>query len=118
MVQQGLPERHTFKTGDFVEELLVTDTRVYEVTYVSESGDSILINPAREGDRKWKDEKRTTPTGYGVVWHERLSSSNTLAERGLRRRLDGAFRTGRNTHPIRPCRTHEGVPVSETDYRF
>lgn len=117
MVEQGKPEHFTFKVGDFVEELLVTDTMVYEVTFVTESGNGILIKRTADSSHQWKDEKRTTPEGYGVVWIEQMSTPHT-EERKLRRRLDGAFRIGRNSNPIRPCRRHEGVPVSETDYRF
>lgn len=124
MVEQGLPERHTFNIGDFVEELLVTDTRVYVVTFVTESGDSILLSVAPDGDRTWKDAKRTTPQGYGVVWTEVVEPKAGAEEMRRLRRKDGTFRMGRNTSPLRPCRTYiplnetAPVPVRETDYRF
>lgn len=98
---------HDFTVGDFVEEMLVTDTRVYEV--IKTTPKTITLRGTKSGEKLENDfpiiltEALTDPLG-------KLST--------LRLRKDGTFRTHKNGWNINPARTVEGKPVRKVDWSF
>lgn len=106
------------KVGDFLSELLVTDTIVYEVVKITKA--TVTVRPTMSGGAIYDDESCDKgANGLSVVWEEQLPNPHAKT-RTLRVRKDGSIRMGSHTgnRPFRPARTINGVPVRRVDYRF
>lgn len=105
-------EPWTPRVGDFVTEVLVTDTVTYEV--VAKTPKTLRIRRTRHGEIV----KRTNEGGnpYPCVWHEAVSDPGAT-ERVVRLRKDGCYRSAKYGNPLRPATVIDGKPVSYTDYR-
>ena len=108
--QQTKSPHHPVELGHFVQELLVTDTRIYEVTRVTDK--SITIRETQNGRTISNDD-------IAVVLTEAISDTNGR-EYTLRLRKDGTFRIGNHSgaHALRRARAVDGVPVKKVDYSF
>lgn len=97
--------------GDFVEEHLVTDTRVYEV--VGRTASTMKVRLCQRGEIV----KRSSDP-YPRVWNEALrdDSVNNLIKT-VRLRKDGTFRMGQGFNPLVPATVIEGKPCFFTDYQ-
>lgn len=101
--------------GTIVSQLLVTDTRCYEVIGVTPQ--TLKLRRTKDGERSWRD----TNMGDGpwpVMLHEQVPDpAGPVITVRLRR--DGTYRPGEGVqHALRLCRQHEGVPVAVIDHRF
>lgn len=103
----------TFKVGDFVSEVLVTDTRTYEV--VAATAKTIRVRTTKAGESLTSE--RRDGNLYPVVWTEAVSDP-TGTVFTLRLRKDGSFRFGPNSGRFRAATLVDGKPTSYTDYRF
>ena len=101
------------QVGDFLAWTMVTDTVVYEV--VKTTASTITVRRTRGGDVVRRHNVDGDP--YPLVYTAERPDP-TASTRVLRRRADGTFRVGNGANPMRPAITHEGVPVSLTDYRM
>ena len=108
--QQTKSQNHPVEFGHFVQELLVTDTKIYEVVRVTDK--SITIRETQNGRTISNDD-------IAVVLTEAISDTNGR-EYTLRLRKDGTFRKGKHSgaHALRRARTVDGVPVKKVDYSF
>ncbi len=115
--REGHMER--FQVGDFVSELLWTDTVTYEV--VATTPKTITIRHTKDTGRGRSMGPEGNP--YPIVLSE--VTSNPLGEtKVLRLRKDGTFRTGEGMRSMwlaHRCEfDNDGIksPVRKTDYSF
>lgn len=106
-------QKHTFEVGDFVEQLMVTDTLVFEVVKVTPH--TITVRTTKENGRFHNRHPDGNP--FPITFGERVSDPEGETS-VLRRRKDGTFRKWNSAPPMRPARTVDGVPVNRTDYRL
>lgn len=102
------------QAGDFVSELLVTDTRVYEVTRRTAS--TLWLTPCRKGDVVKRENRDGNP--WPLIWNEAIPyQGGDLIRVG--RRKDGSYRLGSyaGADRLRPAFMIDGRPVTVTDYR-
>jgi hypothetical protein len=97
--------------GEFLSQLLVTDTIVYQVVAVTEC--TIRVVPCKRGEPVHVDRIDGNP--YPVAWLEAIPTDGP--PRTVRRRQDGTYRPA-DGNPLRPCRQIDGKPVSRVDYRM
>lgn len=108
------PQRDELKSGQarFLAEVLVTDTRVWEV--IRTTAQTITLRATKRG----AIVKRKNVDGnlYPVIWTEALPDPDGLV---ITRRIrsDGTVRTGSFANPLRPATEIDGVVVDYTDYR-
>lgn len=102
----------TFAPGNFLTELLYTDTIGWEV--VSTTPCSITVRGAHRGDVVRHDHIGGNP--YPVTYYA-LSSDTEAPVRTLRRRKDGTFRTVRGGSPLMLADRIDGHAVEKVDYR-
>lgn len=103
----------TFHVGDFVSEVLVTDTRVYRIAKRTEK--VLYLQPCGQGEKISHENIDGNP--YPVVYTEAVPYEGAELRRvGLR--ADGTFRTCRSGAPLRPAHMIDGKPVTRTDYRY
>ncbi|MFZ4431636.1 MAG: hypothetical protein ACOYOQ_00415 [Microthrixaceae bacterium] len=97
----------------WLEETLVTDTRVYEV--VGATAKTITVRTTVKGDtvRSQNIDGNPYPVVYRAVQSDPRGRTFTL-----RLRKDGTYRTGRSAHALRAATLIDGVPVAYTDYRY
>jgi hypothetical protein len=100
--------------GDMLGWTLVTDTLAYEVTKVTAR--TITVRRATSTNRTIRTENRDG-NPYPISWTA-VEADSLAPTQVLRRRLDGTFRFGDNSHPLRPLATIDGIPVERTDYRM
>lgn len=104
------------KVGDFVQELLVTDTRAYEVVCITKGGGLRLLSTVYG-----ETVKRDYPGGpFPVSYTEVLSivRCEGLRSRLVKPRKDGTYRMYEGGNPLRLCMKVEGTYVTKTDYRM
>ena len=106
------------KVGDFLSELLVTDTVVYEVIKVTAKTVTVR-NTITTGVSHEDLQCDTGAYGLAVYWEEVASWHNGPTQT-LRVRKDGTLRSGNHAgaRPFRPARTINGVPARRIDHRF
>jgi len=104
------PEAPT--VGSFVRELLVTDTRVYEVVAVTAR--TLTLRPTRDTD--WSKSENRDGNPYPLVWTGQQPDP-TAPTRLVRLRKDGTYRTHRSANPLRPATVVDGHVARFTDYR-
>lgn len=98
-------------TAEFVYEVLVTDTRIYEV--VGRTAATLKLRPTRSSGRSRRDESCDQGAyGLSVVWDEQAPNPDGPVFT-VRRRKDGTYRLG--TNPLRPV---VGTPERRIDYRY
>ena len=101
---------------EFLTELLVTDTRTYEV--IARTPKTITVRTTRPTGEKWSENRDGNP--YPCVWHVVGPDENGHTYT-LRLRKDGTYRMGQGANPLRPAKTYDtsgGLPAEFTDYRF
>lgn len=106
------------QVGDFLSELLVTDTVVYEVIKVTKA--SITVRNTVTTGGSHKDEACDEGAhGLSVQWEEVASWHNGPTQT-YRLRKDGSIRSGSHAgaRPFRPAQKINGVPVRRVDHRF
>jgi len=108
-----------YSVGDFIHELLVTDTIVWEV--IARTPKTITIrNTQRTGNQK----NHSNGSPYPIVYCEVGSLKDNLATtHTLRLRNDGSFRVHRSSRDLLPAPTMDfgsGIPTpyDRTDYSF
>jgi hypothetical protein len=101
------------QTGDYVEELLWTDTRVYEV--VGRTERTVTLRHTQRGPVVKNQTINGNP--YPVTFYAAMPSPDATGF-VLRRRKDGTYRTGRGMNPLRPASVIDGQPVQRVDYRY
>jgi hypothetical protein len=99
----------TIDNAEYLSELLVTDTRIYEVLRRTE--DTIRVRQMRSTENVVRRDN-IDGNPYPVVYRECVSDTG-YPIRLLRRRKDGTFRFDRSGHALRPV----AEPVDRTDYR-
>lgn len=105
-----------FQVGDFVAELLWTDTLVFEVVAVTPRG--IRVRRTSDADRRFVDKACDKGAfGLSVEWVEQVADEHAPV-RQIRLRKDGTLRTSDSASPMRPATTRDGVPVRRIDHRF
>lgn len=119
--KDGFKYHDTFaevKVGDFLEELLVTDTFVYEVVKVTKA--TVTVRNTIATDVSHKDEACDEGAyGLSVQWQEVASWHNGPTQT-FRVRKDGSLRSGSHAgaRPFRPAHRVNGVPCQRRDWRF
>ena len=98
---------HPVQVGHFVQEILVTDTRVFEVIKVTAK--TITIRTTLSG-KNLSNENR-------IVLTEALSDPNGTT-RTLKLRKDGTFRTRNGSSNLTRAREFNGSPVRKVDLSF
>lgn len=108
--QQTKSQNHPVELGHFVQEVLVTDSVVYEIIKVTDK--SITLRTTKDGRTMSKDDPM-------VVLTECVSDEDGRTFT-LRLRKNGTFRRGNHARAgqITMARTFDGVPVRKTDYSF
>ena len=99
------------EVGDFVAELLVTDTRVYEV--VRRTAKTLTLRTTRETDRTRRDGEEGA-YGLRVVYTE-VEADPEGRTFTVRLRKDGTYRYADYTRPLYLV---EGTPEARRDWRF
>lgn len=105
---------HDFQVGNFITEVMVTDTRTYEV--IAKTAKTITIRKTRRTDTVVKSENRDG-NPYPCVWHEEVPDEDG-AKYVLRLRKDGTYRIADWANPMRPATIIDGKVTSYTDYRM
>ena len=108
---------NNYRTGDFLSELLYTDTLIWEV--VATTAKTITIRGTRRTD-KAKSSDNGSP--YPIVYCE-VGSDPTRETKVVKLRKDGTFRTGRGMNPLYPAPKMDfgsGIktPYDKTDYSY
>ena len=98
---------HPVQVGHFVQEILVTDTRVFEVIKVTAK--TITIRDTRPGEKLSNENM--------IVLTEALSDPNGTT-RTLKLRKDGTFRTRNGSSNLTRAREFNGSPVRKVDLSF
>lgn len=108
--KQTTSANHPVEVGHFVQEQLVTDTKIYEVIRVTDK--TITIRETQDGRTMDNDD-------LAVVLIEAVSDVNGR-EFTLRLRKDGTFRKGNHVgaRALRLARTYDNVPVRKIDLTF
>lgn len=104
---QSSSTHHPVQVGHFVQEILVTDTRVFEVIKVTAK--TITIRDTRRGEN--------LSTENMIVLTEALSNPDG-ATRTLKLRKDGTFRTRNGASNLTRAREFNGSPVRKVDWSF
>jgi hypothetical protein len=100
-----------FSVGDFVQEVLVTDTLVYEVT--ATTAKTMTVRRTRDTGTVASENRDGNP--YPVVYTGQEPDPGGYT-RLVRLRKDGTYRVG--SRPLRPAWRVDGQVVRYTDYRM
>jgi hypothetical protein len=108
---------NNYRKGDFLSELLYTDTLIWEV--VATTAKTITIRGTR---RTAKEKRSDNGSPYPIVYREVVSDPNRLTK-VLKLRKDGTFRTGRGMNALRLAPKMDfgsGIesPYDKTDYSY
>lgn len=105
-------EGYDFAVGDFVHELLWTDTVVWEV--VRKTPHTLRLRRCAQGE-----PQLTVADGDDAprTWY-RVHPDEDGFQVTVRRRKHGEYRVGKHGNPIRPCPMLYDVPVRYVDYRY
>jgi hypothetical protein len=102
----------TLTTGQFLSELLWTDTKVWEVIRTTDK--TLTLRSTVKGATVRSDDYGSP---YPVEWAEVVSDPHGYVTT-VRRRKDGTYRIGRSGRAMVAAPQIDGKPVSRTDYRF
>lgn len=108
-----------FHVGDVVSELLVTDTRAYEVISRTDAGSLTLRRMVPDPSVKPFTDHMcdAAPNGLSVMWQP-VAACETASTLMVRLRKDGTYRTGQGANALKPCAIVNGFYVERVDYRF
>ncbi len=102
-----------FQAGDYVRELLVTDTRCYYVVRATDK--SIWIRPCKDTQDYVSEQRDGNP--FPLVWTI-VADDEAAPVKRLGRRQDGTYRTWATASALKFATRIEGRPARFTDYRF
>lgn len=100
------------RVGDFVEETLVTDTRVYEV--IRATAKTLTLRPVLEDGVVRAENRDGNP--FPVVFRKAVADPDAPTFT-VRMRQDGTYRIASWASALRPATMINGQPVTFTDYR-
>lgn len=111
----GHGETDEVAVGDFLSELLVTDTIVWEVTKITPK--TVTVRSTTNGETIKNDHRGGNP--YPVSYTEALANPEGRIKT-LRVRKDGSIRNGSHARvsALYPTPRINGKPASRTDYSF
>lgn len=111
-IRTGRGQYADIKVGDFLSEILVTDTRIYEIIKITAK--TVTLRDTKRGAvvRSVNIGGNPYPVSY-----EAAESLPTALTRTRRIRKDGSIKMANWGHPMYPAQTIDGIPVSRTDYR-
>ena len=101
--------------GEFVSEMLETDTIVYQV--VASTAKSLTLQRTLSG-RLMENAPNNVSYHQAVPWLNLPVDIAGEVQIRLRRRQDGTFRRRKRAHAIGPAFYIRDVPVTRTDYSF